>query len=215
MNNIKKLSLLSTILFTLVSCGKDEPGTTTGTNTCSSNYLPYKTGTVVYTNSGSKNDSMVFGKDTTIDAVKFYEVVNNANTTGVRAFMGRDASGNVLTFNTGAPIPGGAGAFLPSKYVMLYPNKAVNDTWSHKITMNLSGFEYVYTYKMKMLERNIKATVNGTNYTDGLRFSMETSFAIAGFPGSSSTQEYTFLCGLGLYQSKVGSTTTTTTKIKL
>lgn len=214
MNYIKNLSLLSIFLFSLISCGKDDSGSSNATNTCSSNYLPYKTGTVVYTNSGTKNDSMVFLKDTTIDGIKFYEIKSDANTTGVRAFMGRDASGNVWTFNTGAPLPGG-GAFLPSKYVMLYPNKAVNDTWSHTITMNLSGFEYKYAYKMKMLERNIKATVAGTNYTDGLRFSMETSFSLGGFPSSSETLEYTYLCGLGLYQSKVGSTVTTTTKIKL
>lgn len=215
MNCIKNLCLVSTFLFTLASCSKDDPGTSSSTSTCSSNYLPYKTGTVVYTNSGGMNDSIVFAKDTTIDGVKFYELKNSQNTTDVKAYMGLDGSGNVWIMNTGAPKAGG-GFFIPMKYVMLYPNKAVNETWSYSTSMNLSGFEYKYDLKMKMLERNIKATVNGTNYTDGLRFSVETNVLIAGMStGIPQTIEYTYLCGLGLYQSKYGSTTGTTTKIKL
>ena len=123
--------------------------------------------------------------------------------------MGLDNAGNVWLKNEASPISGGT--FIASEYITLYPAKAVGDTWSSQTSYSQSGFTMNYLYSFKILEKNISATVGGKNYTNGIRFSFETKIGLAGSTASSSTLEYAYLCGLGVYTLKTGNQITSTT----
>ncbi len=124
-----------------------------------------------------------------------------------------DNAKNVWIKTSGGDPLGGGAFSIATEYIMLNPSKAVGDTWSYKTSYSQSGFTMDYIFNMKILEKNISATVDGKNYTDGIRFSMESKVGMQGFTSTSSTLEYVFLCGLGTYTSKQnGQIVSTTTK---
>jgi hypothetical protein len=211
------IMITASILFT-ASCSKEDTstggGSSSGTNNCSSNYLPYRVGTKVESKDASGNSSsFTVKKDTTINGILYYEIQNSGTPSTVRSFMGIDNSKNVWIKTSGGDPLGGGAFSVATEYIMLNPSKAVGDTWSYKTSMSLSGFTMDYIFNMKILEKNISATVDGKSYSNGIRFSMENKVAMLGSTTSSSTLEYVFLCGLGIYTSKQnGQIMSTTTK---
>lgn len=218
---MKKLNLLSSLALILLatSCSKDDSSTNTingggGANTCSSNYAPYKLGTKIESKDASGNTStMTIVKDTTINGIQYHETKTSTAPSTVRSFIGLDNAKNVWIKTSGGDPLGGGAFSVATEYVMLNPSKAVGDTWSYKTSVSFSGFTMDYLFNMKVLEKNISATVDGKNYTDGIRVSMENKIGMQGITTSSSTLEYVFLCGLGIYTTKTnGQIIGTTTK---
>lgn len=214
---MKKISItpILSLCLLLASCSKDSSTTNNnGTgNTCSSNYLPYRVGTKVESKDASGNtSSFTVIKDTTINSIKYYEIKSSSSSsTTVRSFIGLDNSGNVWIKTSGGDPLGGGAISVATEYIMLNPSKAVGDTWSYKTTANFGGFSMDYLFNMKILEKNISATVDGKNYTNGIRFSLDNKVAFQGTTTSSSNLEYVFLCGLGIYTSKQSGTIVSTT----
>ncbi len=217
---MKKLTFVNTIItlsiLFAVSCSKDSSsGGTGGTNnTCTSSYLPYRVGTKVESKDASGNTtSFTVIKDTTINGILYHETQASNNPTTVRSFIGLDKSGNVWAKTSGGNALGGGAISVATEYIMLNPSKAVGDTWSYKTSIGMSGVTMDYLFNMKILERNVSATVDGKTYSNGIRLSLENKISMLGITTSSSTLEYVFLCGLGIYTSKQnGQIISTTTK---
>lgn len=214
-SNVLSIAIIGLILLS-VSCSKDSSTGATGgnSNTCSSNYLPYRVGTKVESKDASGNvSSFSIIKDTTINGILYHETQNSGAPSLSRSFIGMDNAKNVWIKTSGGDPLGGGKISVATEYIMLNPSKAVGDTWSYKTSISLSGFTMDYIYNMKVLEKGISATVDGKTYTDGIRFSMDTKIGLSGTTTSSSTLEYVFLCGLGIYTSKQnGQIISTTSK---
>lgn len=207
------------MLFTL-SCSKDSSTATNGSggagNTCTSNYAPYRVGSSIETVDQSGTKSITnFVKDTTMNGMTYFETKTpGATASSVRSWIGRDNSGNVRIKTSGGDPIGGGRISVETDYVLLYPAKAIGDTWSSRSSVSLgSGFSMDYHFNFKILEKNITAVVDGKTYSNGIKLLMESKITMMGVPSSSSTLEYTLLCGLGSYMAKQnGQAISTTTK---
>ena len=132
----------------LTSCSKDSSTSTNngggGSNTCTSNYLPYKLGTKVEAKDASgKTTTMTIVKDTTINGIQYHETQTSGATSIGRSFIGLDNAKNVWIKTSGGDPLGGGAFTVATEYVMLNPSKAVGDTWSYKASVIFLDLQWI------------------------------------------------------------------------
>jgi hypothetical protein len=200
MSKVFNCFLVLGVLF-LASCYKEDvPGSGNSSNNSSGgsnptnpstcNFAPYRLGSKMTQEdaSGSTTNFEVI-KDTTIGTDKYFVFLNktsNINGTYVRV----DGSGNVWQYTPEVNV---SGTILPAtNLIYLKPNEPVNATWSTSLA---NGSKYDFT----IVQKGISQTINGTNYTNGIKVNLKLSTSAAGTTVTLSDADYLWFCGFGYY----------------
>ena len=198
---------------TFTSCEKylpyinedDVPNDTTGTDTtgsgiintdCAVSPLRYKTQYMVQLDTVSVKQTVV--DSMTFEGRKYYGVeTDHPMALGIRQYVHFGNNSFYLYFDkvTGSDIGS-------VSHKILDMSKKVNEEWKYEHdSETLPGVvKYVYVYKIT--DDKVDVTFKGVKYTKGYKILSTTTTTMMGVEMPASTIEYTWVCGLGNYQTK-------------
>ncbi|MBL7788985.1 MAG: hypothetical protein JNL75_04035 [Chitinophagales bacterium] len=160
------------------------------TNPSTCTYAPYRLGSKMTqkdSNGAVRNYEVI--KDTTIGTEKYFMFLNKSNN-NFESYIGVDTAGNVWQYTPAVNL---GGVSIPAtKLIYLKPKEPVNATWSTTLSNGS-------TYEFKIVQKGISQTINGTNYTNGIKVNLKLSTTIAGSTITTSDADYLYFCGFGYY----------------